>query len=142
MIAAHVGGHGWGLPGLAPIRNSCELRGLCCRSYFGPRTCGRGITNTAKCAGLSIRVSPSHPYNAGNAGLGSGSWWLQRNVYAACRGYVVVFVVGKVWRIVPCVYNIYTLDRFQFHGLLKNNPIRFSGGGKYELLGVCFFYGC
>ena len=55
---------------------------------------------------------------------------------------VVVFVVGKVWRIVPCVYKIYTLDRFQFHGLLKNNPIRFSGGGKYELLGVCFFYGC
>ena len=44
-------------------------------------------------------------------------------------GYVVVFVVGKVWRIVPCVYKIYTLDRFQFHGLLKNNPIRFSGGG-------------
>ena len=27
-------------------------------------------------------------------------------------------VVGKVWRIVPCVYKIYTLDRFQFHGLL------------------------
>jgi hypothetical protein len=46
LIAAHVGGHGWGLPGLAPIRNSCELRGLCCRSYFGSRTCasGRGIT--------------------------------------------------------------------------------------------------
>ena len=52
----------------------------------------------------------------------------RENVYAACRGYVVVFVVGKVWRIVPCVYKIYTLDRFQFHGLLKNNPIRFSGG--------------
>jgi len=51
----------------------------------------------------------------------------RENVYAACRGYVVVFVVGKVWRIVPCVYKIYTLDRFQFHGLLKNNPIRFSG---------------
>ena len=29
-----------------------------------------------------------------------------------------VFFVGKVWRIVPCVYKIYTLDRFQFHGLL------------------------
>ena len=26
----------------------------------------------AKCAGLSIRVSPSHPYNAGRAGLGWG----------------------------------------------------------------------
>ena len=43
-------------------------------------------------------------------------------------GYVVVFVVGKVWRIVPCVYKIYTLDRFQFHGLLKNNPIPVFGG--------------
>ena len=69
---AHVGGHGRGLPWLAPIRNSSELRGLYCRSYFGPRTCGRGITSLAKCAGLSIRVSPSHPYNAGRAGLGWG----------------------------------------------------------------------
>jgi len=60
---AHVGGHGRGLPWLAPIRNSSELRGLYCRSYFGPRTCGRGITNSSKLAGLSIRVSPSHPQN-------------------------------------------------------------------------------
>ena len=29
-----------GLPWLSPIRNSSELRGLCRRSYFGPRTCG------------------------------------------------------------------------------------------------------
>ena len=72
MIAAHGGGHGRSLPGLDPIRNSCELRGLCCRSYFGPRTCVRGITNIPKCARLSIRVSPSHPYNAGRAGLGWG----------------------------------------------------------------------
>ena len=50
-------------------------------------------------------------------------------MYGACRGYVVVFVVGKVCRIVPCVYKIYTLDSFKFHGLLKNNPILFSGGG-------------
>ena len=48
MIAAHGGGHGLGFPWLAPIRNSCELRGLCCRSCFGPRTCGRGITNSSK----------------------------------------------------------------------------------------------
>ena len=33
-------------PWLFPIRNPCELRGLFYRrSYFGPRTCGRGITN-------------------------------------------------------------------------------------------------
>jgi len=66
-------------------------------------------------------------------------------VYAACRGYVVVFVVGKVWRIVPCVYKIYTLDRFQFHGLLKNNPIRCSGGGgvwMYVVRERCLFSVC
>jgi len=33
-----------GLPWLSPIRNSSELRGLCYRSYFGPRMCGRSIT--------------------------------------------------------------------------------------------------
>jgi hypothetical protein len=49
-------------PWLTPIRNSSELRGLCRRSYFGSRICGRGITNASKLAGLSIRVSPSHPY--------------------------------------------------------------------------------
>jgi hypothetical protein len=32
-------------PWLAPIRNPFELRGLCCRSYFGPRTCGRSINH-------------------------------------------------------------------------------------------------
>ena len=48
-------------PWLLPIRNSCELRGLCSHSYFGPRTCGGGETNVIKVSGLSIRVSPSHP---------------------------------------------------------------------------------
>jgi hypothetical protein len=42
----------------------CELRGLCRHSYFGPRTCGRGITSRSRC-----RVSPSHPHNAGREGL-------------------------------------------------------------------------
>ena len=44
-----------------PIRNPCELRGLCRHSYFGPRTFGGGITNVIEVSGLSIRVSPSHP---------------------------------------------------------------------------------
>ena len=36
-------------PWLTPIRNSFELRCLYrLRSYFGPRTCGRGITNSSK----------------------------------------------------------------------------------------------
>jgi hypothetical protein len=56
-----------------------------------------------------IRVSPSHSYNANRAGLGWMGGWLWGNVYAACNDYVVGFVVGKVWRIVPCVYKIYTL---------------------------------
>jgi hypothetical protein len=43
------------------IRNPCELRGLCRHSYFGPRTCGGGVTNVIEVRGFSIRVSPSHP---------------------------------------------------------------------------------
>ena len=31
--------------------------------------------------------------------------------------------IGKVWRIVPCVYKIYTLGRFQFHNLLRRNLV-------------------
>jgi hypothetical protein len=31
-------------PWLTAILNSSQLRGLCCRSYFGPRTCGGSIT--------------------------------------------------------------------------------------------------
>jgi hypothetical protein len=48
-------------PLLLPIRNPCELRGLCRRSYLGPRTFGGGETNVIEVSGLSIRVSPSHP---------------------------------------------------------------------------------
>ncbi len=47
--------------GVLAIRNPCELRGLCRHSYFGPRTCGGGVTNVIEVSGLSIRVSPSHP---------------------------------------------------------------------------------
>jgi hypothetical protein len=40
-----------------------------------------------------------------------------------------VLVIGKVWRIVPCVYKIYTLGRFQFHSLLRRNlVVRVAGG--------------
>jgi hypothetical protein len=50
-------------PQLLPIWNPCELRVLCRHSYFGPRTCGGGVTNVTviEVSGLSIRVSPSHP---------------------------------------------------------------------------------
>ena len=36
--------------------------------------CGRGITNFENVSELSIRVSPSHSYNAVMAGLGGGGW--------------------------------------------------------------------
>ncbi len=58
-------------PWLFPIRNPSELRGLHRRSYFG--TCGGGVNHfSSKCSGFLIRVSPSHPYNAGNATWGGG----------------------------------------------------------------------
>ena len=38
-------------PWLTPIRNPFELRGLYRRSYFGPRTCGGGITNVIEVDG-------------------------------------------------------------------------------------------
>ena len=59
--------------------------------------CGRGITNYRNVSGLSIRVSPSHPYNAGRAGLGwGGVGWLLGNVYAACSGCVVGLALGDM----------------------------------------------
>ena len=39
--------------------------------------------------GLSIRVSPSHPYNAGRAGFGWMRGWLRRNVYVVYSDCVV-----------------------------------------------------
>ena len=47
-------------------------------------------------AGLSIRVSPSHPYNAGRAGLGWGGGCLRENVYAASSDCVVVLALGDL----------------------------------------------
>jgi hypothetical protein len=42
-------------------------------------------------AEFSIRVSPSHSYNAGRAGLGWMRGWLRRNVYTVYSDYVVGF---------------------------------------------------
>ena len=39
------------------------------------------------------------------------------------------FDIGKVWRIVPCVYTMYTLGRFQFHNLLRRNLVVRATGG-------------
>ena len=47
-------------------------------------------------SGLSIRVPPSHPYNAGRAGLGWESGWVRGNVYAASSDCVVVLALGDL----------------------------------------------
>ena len=75
------------------------------------------------CDGQGFPFSPLQCRQGMDSDAGMGGSKERCTLHA---GYVVVFVVGKVWRIVPCVYKIYTLDRFQFHSLLKNNPIRFS----------------
>ena len=51
-------------------------------------------------AWLSIRVSPSHPYNAGRAEPGWGGGWLRGNVYDASSDCVVVLALGDLvaWR--------------------------------------------
>ena len=48
-------------PRLFPIRNPCELRGLYRRSYFGPRTCGGGITNVIEVSGALNQGFPFSP---------------------------------------------------------------------------------
>jgi hypothetical protein len=45
----------------APIRNPCELRGLYSRSYFGPKTCGGGITNVIEVSGALNQGFPFSP---------------------------------------------------------------------------------
>jgi len=55
-------------PWLSPIRNSFELRGLCRRSYFGPRTCGRGITNVIEVSEMDF----PGPRNSGSGDSGYG----------------------------------------------------------------------
>ena len=50
-------------PWLSPIRNSCELRVLYRRSYFGPRTCGGGITNFCEVSRALNQGFPFSPLN-------------------------------------------------------------------------------
>ncbi len=91
MLVAHGGGHGRGLPWLAPIRNSFESLGLCCRSCFGPRTCGRGITNIPKRFGALNQSFPFSPLQC-RQGRTRMDEWVQ--VYAACwDGVVYCFFV-------------------------------------------------
>ena len=49
-----------GFPPLFPIWNPCELRGLCRRSYFGPKTCGGSITNVIEVGRV---LNPGFPFS-------------------------------------------------------------------------------
>jgi hypothetical protein len=70
MVAAHVGGHGKGFPVLSYpelFRVTGPLLSLVLRTED---VWQRYNQYTKSVSGLSIRVSPSHSYNAGRAGLG------------------------------------------------------------------------
>ncbi len=56
-------------------------------------------------------------------------------MYAACSGGVVYCCFGKVCRIVPCVYKIYTLGRL--HSLLGTFLFAVGGGDVYREEEVC-----
>ena len=92
MNAAHVGGHGKGFPALSYpglFRVTGPLLSIVFRTENVCQRCNHFIET----AGLSIRVSPSHPYNAGRVADGLGGCPFG-NVYAACSGCVVVLVLG------------------------------------------------
>ena len=86
MIAAHGGGHGRGLP-FAPIRNSSELRGLCCRSCFEPRTCGKSIAISSKRFGALNQGFPFSLLQCRQGRTRMGGWEAQRKcVHAGGAG--------------------------------------------------------
>ena len=83
MNATHVGGHCLGLPWLGAIQNSSKLRGLCCRSCFGPRMCDRGITNIQKTfRGSQSRFPLLTPTM--QAGQDSDWWWVSLRECVRC----------------------------------------------------------
>jgi hypothetical protein len=59
-------------PWLSPIWNSFKLRGLYRRSYFGPRTCGGGITNVIEVIGALNQGFPFSPLLPHFRGLQDG----------------------------------------------------------------------
>jgi hypothetical protein len=108
-IAAHVGGHGRGLPcsmivlllflqkqNLSPILNSSESRGLCCRSCFGPRTCGRGITNILKRFGALTQGFPFSPLQCRQGRTRMGGWVALRECVRCMQGLCCGFVFGDM----------------------------------------------
>ena len=86
-----------GLPRLSPIWNSSELRGLCRRSYFGPRACGRGITIFIEVCGALNQGFPFSPLQCrqGRARMGAGGC-PRGNVYDASSDCVGVSALSSL----------------------------------------------
>ncbi len=63
-------------PWLTPILNSSELRGLYSRSYFGPRTCGRSITNVIEVGGALNQGCPFSLWIFGEGILAFWTLWV------------------------------------------------------------------
>ena len=125
MIVAHVGVHGSGLPGSL-------LSGLYRRSYFGLRTCGRGINQIHRSvSGLSIRVSPSHPYNTGIAGLAWGGVSVHVIIYMAQKAIQEMIDSDQGWYNAGRAGFVYNspkhrgaLDRLPFQGFARRSGIQ------------------
>ena len=95
-------------PRLFPIRNPCELRGLCSRSYFGPRTCGRSINHfSSKCSGFwlfSVCTRSAAPgADFGVCGPPSGPSVSARADFCAavrfCPRSIVPFSPSTIWAV-------------------------------------------
>ena len=95
-------------PWLSPIRNPFELRGLCRRSYFGPRTCGRSINHfSSKCSGFwlfSVCTRSAAPgADFGVCGPPSGPSVSARADFCAavrfCPRSIVPFSPSTIWAV-------------------------------------------
>ena len=82
MNAAHVGGHGKGFPDLS-YPELFGVTGPLLSLVFQTEDVCQRYNQFIETTGLSIRVSPFHPYNAGRAGLGWG--WVAQRKCVRCK---------------------------------------------------------
>jgi hypothetical protein len=86
---------------IAPFQGFARRCGIqVFRSYATPSPVTKSQVRS-----VMIRVSPSHPYNAGRAqdSDGGGGGWLRTDVYAACSGGVVVVALRDL---VACEFSV------------------------------------
>ena len=99
MNACHGGGHSKGFPALS-YPGFFRVTGPLLSLVFRTEDVWQRRNQFIEMAECLIRVSPSHSYNAGRAGLGWVGGWLRGNVYAASSDCVVVLALGDLvaWR--------------------------------------------